>query len=441
MKSVRNGARWYLRVALSLVLLFDVAVVAGMLCLSDIDGPRVLLDAPPVLRALAGHPERVLPIAAIALVALARFASGPGHVGAALGVLATTGFLCEARAAHVGGPERFLFVGGTVLVGWIAGLAFVRLGRGDRDAEEAGAEIGAIAALAAIYVNAALQKVMAAGITWADGDSLRLLVLSQRPFDAGFPTATIADVVTGHRSVAFALAAFVELAQLSAIVYPFHPRARAVVGTMLLAFHAGVRMLTPISFPQSMALLVIFSFPWGRWLERRGWVAPDPPDRVLARRPARAAAGIALATGLLVLLAFVPPVRRLIDSLAHLDVQGRAQPDAHRPQEREPARDAFDDAAGAALSLQEGQRVGPCVAVGASRRGVEIAARFACDGAPLVVDVVPAGTRPFEPPRSAGGRDLFYRSASRGHEEPELDAATRDALLEALARHLEASSR
>lgn len=427
MTGLRRGARWYLRLALALVLLADLAIVSGML-VTGAPGPRTLESAPGVLLALVGRPELVLPIAAVGLAALVRFALGPGRAGAGLAVLAVLGVLCEAKAAQSGGPERFLFAGGTVLTGWLAGLAFVRASRGDREAEEIAAEAGALGALAAMYVNAALQKLSRSGLGWADGDHLRMLVLAQRPFEDG-PLGAVADLVVGSRELAFALAAFTELAQIAAIAYPFHPRARAVVGTMLLAFHAGVRVLTPISFPQSMALLVAFSYPWHRLLSRRG-AGDDATELVVARRPWRGALALGAGAALLASLALTPPVRGLVASLSHAD----ELPGARREGGAGPAAAAFDARAAAALGIDRpGARVGGCTLESVSTPAPgEIAARFACGEGAIQVEIVPTGSRPHPAPRSAAGRDLFYRSGAT------VPPRVRNALLGELARRLAA---
>lgn len=427
----RTGARWYLRIALAAVLLFDLALLTGML-LGGERGPRALASAPALLQAILGRPELVLPLAIAGGVALVRFAMAPGRVGAALVAVACIGVLCEARAASVGGPERFLFAGGTVLVGWLAGLAFARAGGGDRDAEERAAELGAIAALATIYVNAASQKLLASGIGWADGDDLRMLVLSQRPLD-GSPTDAVADLVVGSRTLAFTLAAFVETAQLAAISYPFDRRARAVVGAMLIAFHVGVRLLTPISFPQSIALLVIFSFPWGRLLERRGLALADAPDRLLARRPLRGALAIATGAAALAALSFVPPVRSTIESVSH---PGEVARPTSAPREAEgPA--PFDAARAAALGIDApGDRIGPCEVASVEASDVDATLVWlVCDGAELGIEVAPTGSRPFHPPRRTRAHDLFYRDREGAHA-PAPDSV-RDAALDELAARLE----
>ncbi|MDQ3035164.1 MAG: hypothetical protein M3Y87_22350, partial [Myxococcota bacterium] len=351
-------------------------------------------------------------------------------------VLASIAVLCEARAANVGGPERFLFAGGTVLVGWIGGLAFVRAARGDREAEERGAELGAIAALAAMYVNAGAQKLLTSGLGWADGDGLRLLILSQREVDGGTATAWLADLAISSRELPLALAVFTELAQLSAIAYPFHPRARAVVGTAILAFHAGVDLLTPISFPQAMALLVIFSYPWRGWLERRGIVAPDSSAWVLARRPMRGLVAIAAGALALAGIARIPPVRELITSLSHVDGASGRPPGDASPPARPPQRPPAFAAEATALGLSEGERIGRCTLVEAIARDGELAVRFACDDGVLVIDVVETGARPGDAPRRAAGRDLFYRRARAEAGETEVAPETRDAMLDAIASRL-----
>jgi len=425
MSGVRSGARWHLRLALAAVLLFDLIFLSVTLSV-DAPGPRALAQAPAVLRALVGRPELVVPLGLLGLIALARFAARPGRAGAGLGVIAVIGVLCEARAANNGGPERFLFAAGTVLAGWIAGLVFVRAAEGDRDAEEIGAETGAVAALAAIYVNAALQKLGAAGLGWADGDDLRMLVLAQRPLGA---SSAIADLVIEHRWIALGLAAFTELAQLSALAYPFHPRARVVIGTMLLAFHTGVWMVTPILFPQSMALLVAFSYPWGALLSRRGMLH-EQPGLILVRRLDRGALVIGAICALLAGLALSPPGRSTILSLSHTDEGHRRDAPAERPR-REPEPASFDATAASTLGIERlGASLAGCTVTSVAARGEEIALRLACGDGELGVEVVEAGSRPHAAPRSAGGRDLFYASGAT------VSPAERDAVLAELARRL-----
>lgn len=419
MRRLRTGARWHLRVALASILLFDLVLLA-VTAATDAPGPRTRHDAPALLLALTGHAELVLPLAALGAAALVRFALAPGRAGAALGVLAVLGLLTEARAANHGGPERFLFAGGTALIGWIAGLAFVRAGRGDEEAEEVGAEAGALAAIAAMYVNAGVQKLLVSGTGWADGDSLRMLVLTQRPLGPSL-TGPIADAVVGSRALAFSLAAFTEIAQLSAIAYPFLPRARPIVGSMLLAFHAGVFVLTPIAFPQAMALLVAFSYPWQRLLAR----GAEPREMVLARAPARGASAIGAAAALLAGLALLPPVQEALEPLSHRHDTRHA---ARVGPPREAPRPTFDARAAAALGIDgPGARVAGCEARAVTSSGDDVTVSLACPDGVLVVEIVPDGSRPHSAPRSTEDHDLFYRSGSTVTE------ARRDALLEELA--------
>ncbi|MCZ7679059.1 MAG: hypothetical protein M5U28_10020 [Sandaracinaceae bacterium] len=222
-----------------------------------------------------------------------------------------------------------------------------------------------MAAIAAMYVNAGVQKLLVSGIGWADGDSLRMLVLTQRPLGPSL-TGAIADAVVNSRALAFSLAAFTELAQLSAITYPFLPRARPIVGSMLLAFHAGVLVLTPIAFPQSMALLVAFSYPWRRLLARGG----EAREVVLARAPARGAAAIASAAALLAGLALLPPVQEALEPLSHRHDTRHA---ARVGPPREPPRPTFDARAAAALGIDgPGARVAGCEARAVTSSGDDV---------------------------------------------------------------------
>src|SRR5207248_5057528 len=78
------------------------------------------------------------------------------------------------------------------------------------------------------------------------------------------------------------------------IFLPFSRRGRPVACALLLTFHLGVWLLTPIAFPQAMILLVAL-----------GWPRPsiDPAPTTTARGAALVAA--------LAIAAWLPPVRGL----------------------------------------------------------------------------------------------------------------------------------
>jgi hypothetical protein len=92
--------------------------------------------------------------------------------------------------------------------------------------------------------------------------------------------------------------------QLGAFAYVLHPTLRVIWGTLLIAFHHQVSLLTGIAYDSNLWLLLLFSYPWARLA--RAAPVPAPSDPVVARRVLVAAVVLA-ATALA--LAWILPIR------------------------------------------------------------------------------------------------------------------------------------
>ncbi|HEX8794602.1 MAG TPA: hypothetical protein VF765_26835 [Polyangiaceae bacterium] len=389
--------RTVLRFVLAAVLAFDTLLAWHALATvhpSAASHPH----APAWLLAFAGHPWAAAPFAVTALVALAAFARRPALVVPGWIALAAVGWIVEAHAAAIEGPYRIFFSGGAAMLGWLVAATYARaVGREPEDAERF-AEMGAAAGLAATYVNAVASKMLAGGVGWIDADSLRAIVLTQHHVNASGISAAYAAAIADHASLAGTLVLLTLIAQASALAYPWHPAARAVSGTLLLAFHANTAILTPLFFPEAMVLLAALSYPWPAIVLRLRGGAPAArgasPGTAPARpvRTVRAALIGALLAGALV--AWTSPLRSY--TLVHHSHGSDAAP-------------ALPAALAAALAdLQPGARVGPWQvrSCAAAANG----ARLELTSGPRVLHVlvVPHGSVPVPPPATTRDYDLLY---------------------------------
>src|SRR6185436_12896678 len=99
------------------------------------------------------------------------------------------------------------------------------------------------------------------------------IVLTQRGLSGRSPFDFYAEAVIASPALAFTLSTLTLAIQAGAVLYPWSPRLRAFSGTLLLAFHLNVWLLTPIFFPEAMALLLVLSYPWPRIAAR---LRPEP---------------------------------------------------------------------------------------------------------------------------------------------------------------------
>jgi hypothetical protein len=265
-------------------------------------------------------------------------------------------------------------------LGWQLGVAFGR---------DFGL-VGARAALAAAYLAALGEKLTQGGLLWTGG--LRAVLAAQHAWGHSRLLDAVTLAVLDHAWLAHLLGGFTLLAQASAILLPFSRRGRLVACGMLLTFHAGVWLLTPIAFPQAMILLVALS-----------WPVKEPEGAVKPRLGAALVAAMVVA-------AWLPPVRGLARRL-------------HAP----PAQPASTASRAHLHGLCEGD-----VVAGLRVERIEEpepgVLRLAL-GDELVVELVPRGRRALRPPRSTAEYDLFVDGNALPRER-------RDQILDALAARL-----
>ncbi len=355
-----GASRAPLRVVLALLVCFDAMLTAWFVATS----PASTLShpqAPRALLALGGHWPGALAVAAIAVAAAAQFARRSGAILAALVALVAVGVLVEAHAALIDGPQRFLFFTGAVLLGWTAGLCFARWEGIDARTPEGAhrsevlAEQGAVSALAACYVGAFVSKLLGSGVHWADAGALQVTIAAQHAWGTSSALDALANAALEHPIIPLTLAGLTLIAQASAAFMPFSRRGRVVSSVLLLAFHTGVWLLTPISFPQSMVLLVAFGFPWPRLFSR---LRVSIDDHVPASGRSHALKRLAVVIGAMVLIAASPPVRAYTALQHHRGGNTDGNPGGH-----EPAPPPLSEAARALLGD---------VSVGGSFRGFRV---------------------------------------------------------------------
>jgi hypothetical protein len=264
-----SSPRGPLRVVLAAVLTFDIVDLVKRLH-ERAAGPESAPHAPRLVLALGGTWLVPSLLAAVGGAAALRFARRPRALGAGAVALFAHGALVESLAAVRGARWHNYYSVAAALSGWLAVLAFQRLGESrdsdsdsDSDVEvERLAEHGAAAGLAATYVGAFTSKLLASGASWLSPTGLRALLIGQTGLVGEGLSVDLARAIVSSTALPTALLAFVAAAQLSALAYPFTARARAVVGTALIAFHLGTLALTPVFYFQATELLLAFSYPW-----------------------------------------------------------------------------------------------------------------------------------------------------------------------------------
>ncbi|MFO0548832.1 MAG: hypothetical protein U0271_10615 [Polyangiaceae bacterium] len=425
-RSPWDGAnRSVVRVALACVLGVDVIGLA----ISIAETPASAVShpmAPRALLALGGRPLWVAPLALATLGALFVFARKRSFA-AGVGALVLLAALAEAQAALLDGPMRVFFTSGAVLLGWLLGTAIA--GRAPVAERDRFAEAGAVGALAATYANAATSKLLASGISWADANTLRAIVLTQRGLGEGSPLSFYARAVVEHPNLAYTLAAATLIIQATALFYPWTPLTRAVWGTLLIGFHLNVWALTPIVFPQAMALLALFSYPWPRLVARLRVASERAPiddaDVGDARRRLAIAGAVWFA---LAAAAVLLPIRRYTQLHHHRTPPSVASTAPETPVEPAPA----DVLALVAPLVEGGTLEGYTIERIEPVRERSFKVKLAREGVSFELEVMQHGTRPALPPKSTARYDLYY-----GHVTPAEDAATRadiERLLTALSR-------
>lgn len=430
-----GASRRPLRLLLGGLLCHDAIVTAAMLSAtrpSAISHP----GAPGWLLALGGRPWVLAPLA-LGVVALAvRFARRAGAVLEGLLALVLLGILIEAQAALLEGPMRFLFFSGACTAGWLLGLLFARwsglslTAPPDADAAEAFAEQGAVASLAACYLGAITSKLSTSGLHWALGGGVQYTVAAQHSWGRSGLTDALALWVVTHDRAGQALSALTMLAQASALAMPFSRYGRSVAAVLLLSFHLGVWLLTPIVFPQAMVLLLAFGFPWHRLFAR-------PQEEVsLPALSRRALSRLSLVLAAVVAVCWLPPLRAYTRQHHSEERTARGRPPPPPPPEAPRSPPAPPP-----LSPELQSLLGP-LTVGATVEDLRVARVLA--GGPdtarvelergdltVVLELLPRGRRgAASAPASSAHADLFFGRSPPGR------ASLSDAELVALLRRL-----
>jgi hypothetical protein len=276
-------SRGSLRVGLAVIALASLLMEVADLHLGHA-GPH---PAAPFFLAWVGDRPAVFDLLAIAgAAALVLFARRPAAIREGAIALLVMALLSESRTAARGSVSHVTFEGGAALLGWLSGLAYARAvgprstaAAGEPGAyDEALAEAGAAAMLAATYVNAGLAKLVESGAGWASGTTLSAAILSlDRVDDAGLLGA-FARFVVEHPGVARGFESASLVVETGAFLYVAHPRLRALWGVLIVGFHVSSLLLLRVVYLPAAAAVLLFAFPWPRIVAR--------PER----RPAPAAA-------------------------------------------------------------------------------------------------------------------------------------------------------
>ncbi len=271
----RKGLRW----VLCLVLLIDFYGIIENLYI--IPAPDVALPWSPgwlVTLDVMVWPIVVLLIAyAIGVAGLAR--GKRAQMWFALLTLVTMAVLVEAMDAHVGQHRRRFYSTGAALAGWLIGLVFARVRKADDDRAERLAEAGAAAALAATYINAGIQKLLA-GALFKD-HSLPAHILTHHEIDDLSLFGSLSRHVALHPGLAMTLVLTTVVIQTGSWTYMVGPRLRMLWGSLLISFHLGTLVFLHIIYIEATILLVAWSYPWARIVARvqgRGSTKPVAPE-------------------------------------------------------------------------------------------------------------------------------------------------------------------
>lgn len=207
------------------------------------------------------------------------FVRRPGQVVAGATVLGCMAILVEVDAAANEGPMRHYFAPGLTLWGWLAGLIYARMLGAKSQTHgpwmEKQAEMGAVAALAANYVDAVLSKLTHVGTQWADDTTLRAIVLSHHTIaDTSLP-GRYAAWVGENADVAHALSVATLVVQGGAILLLWGGWVRVVAALAIVGFHTNVQLLAEIGYAPARTALLLLCVPWPLLLPR-AWLRRPP---------------------------------------------------------------------------------------------------------------------------------------------------------------------
>ncbi|MCB9785130.1 MAG: hypothetical protein H6744_00425 [Deltaproteobacteria bacterium] len=286
------------RLGIAAVVAFDLVRMA--VDISHLAVPSLLPPVEDLTYGLALSHALVWSVCLAGVVALVHHARAPGRMAGAVVALAATALLFRLDTYVRGEPNESLAHASAVLWGWLGGTAIARLGRWPAAARERLAATGAAALLGATYVAAGAIKLVNSGLAWAQ--PIRIQMLAVQYLDHPHPSwlTPLRQLAVDAPALAGTIAVATLALELGGGLYFVGPRVRAVLGTGLLAMHLGIWALTGILFPSVMALLLVLSFPWHRWLAPPR--TPEPPEPAPAPRVWLGPAVCALAAALVLLI-------------------------------------------------------------------------------------------------------------------------------------------
>lgn len=264
----------------------------------------------PALRWIALSAPSLAALAIVGVAGAVTFARGRRQLLGGFVALAAIRLLLEAFGALDGVYDETSYHAGAALAGWLGGRLYARaLGEPDDSAEADGmAALGAAAMFGATYLNAGISKVHDSGLSWADGDTIRLLIASHQPVGGTWSDA-IRGFVAASPGVARAMSAGTLVVQCGAFLFPWTRWTRAGWGALFVAFHLGIHLVSGIFFIQAVFLACLFALPWPLLLGRGAPVAgaaeaPLPPAQT--RRVLLVAAAVVAALAALVIAPLRP---------------------------------------------------------------------------------------------------------------------------------------
>ena len=224
-------------------------------------------------------------IAALGIAGAVAFGRRPGRLLAGLLALAAL-MACSTAHAHLfGSPWRHLYFSGLCLAGWLAGLLVSR--RRGHPADESFARVGALALLAAAYLNGGVSKLVYSGLDWLSGAPIQAIVVAQDGLVPGgfLGQVRLWAVMTPIIAAGFSIGTV--LLELAAPLMLAGGRVRRLVAAGLLVMHASIFVLTGIIYWEGMVLLTVLGF----------W--PDAPSAVAATPSPAGDRRFAVAAGVL----------------------------------------------------------------------------------------------------------------------------------------------
>ncbi len=244
--------------------------------------------------ALAGIPGAAWLVYAGIFAGLVALALDRRPVIAGLCVLAFGALQSEWQTQIFGSPSRNAFFPGAALLGWVLGQAWaqaVAIEHGtkpDRSARERLGEAGALGCIAAAYVGSCLSKLLAAGLSWGDGDQVRALVLWQQPLADWAWLLAYRDAVIESPFVARAASLATLAIEGGAFLLLFGPRLRLLWGALIVGLHVNIILLCTMPYLEPMALLTLLVVPWPRILGMREQPRSTAPEDPMFPRRAKA---------------------------------------------------------------------------------------------------------------------------------------------------------